>query len=417
MENHSGKKAEIQNIVVDFSITESLYASGLIFRANIKDTINFLEEYQIIGQETITIKLSRQAFFSKEEDSVTLEFTVTDYPAYAKGSQQNTQAYSLVALSPHIFSSKLQKISRAITLENSKEIEKIVTIDCSADRIGKIEKTNTVLKGCFPYSNPLDLVSWITQNSYDGYGSPFFFYETLYTGINFRSYSSLLTDEEFRTFTSSQVYVSKPNTKEDYEEKQRRILSISSDFRVSKLVPAIGGAYSSTSSFVDIAKKKINVENFAYSDLKLNNTSTEKNPILSESFKVPFGNLGFTKPISKFTTAHNVFFSENSIQNLYGNNMKNQNYSRSKAIHENMDNFVHTVTVAGDFRLNAGTIIRLNIPKSIDMGAIDKDSLSKDISLNSILSGRYIVTAVIHNFGTEYRCDLTVKKDSLSFKL
>jgi hypothetical protein len=416
--NHEGLEADIQDIVTEFTITESIYGSGLILRLEIKDSANFFEEFKLIGQERIQVRLFRQPFYDPERTELTLNFTVSEYPLYGKLQQSNTHLYSLVALSNHVFNSKLLKISRPVTKESSVEIRNILTDDLSASRFGQFETSNTTFTGVIPWSHPLQAAYWIAQNSYGEKRSPFYLFETLQSGINFRSYSSLVRGETYRTLLDSKQYSANPETVKDYIEKQNRILSITSDFRVSKLIPAVNGAWSNRVSFVDVFEKQISTEEFAYGrDVSKNDLTLEGKSILSSQFKVTSGKSQNENALDAIPEVGTTFIPFNSSVRGYADAMRNKNFLVANSVNTCIDNCVHTITVAGDFGLSAGKVVELLIPKAIDFSAYDKTSWSSEELYDSLLSGRYLITSVIHKFGTEYRSVLTVKKDSLTFDL
>lgn len=417
--NHEGKVADIQDIVTEFTVTESLYGSGLILRLDIKDSANFFEEYKLIGQEKVELTVFRQAFFEADRTEVKVEFYVSEYPLYGKTQQLNTHIYSIVALTPHVYLSKLKKISRPLSKESSLEIKNILASDLNVTRLGTFETTQTKIDGVIPWSHPLDAAYWIAQNSYGQKGSPFFLYETFKDGLQFRSYSSLVGGAVYRRLLDSRQYSAKPETQEDYIEKQNRILSIASEFRVSKLIPAVKGAWSNKAAYVNAFEKKISTESFSYQkDTAKTNLTLEGKALLSSKFKVSSGKGRGEYSLDNVTDVGTSYFaSDTSVPKNYVGVMQSRNYLIANSVNECVDNCVHTVTVAGDFSLSAGKIVELRIPKAIDFSAYDKTGWSDDDLYDSLLSGKYLITSVIHKFNEEYRCVLTVKKDSLKFYL
>jgi hypothetical protein len=74
--------------------------------------------------------------------------------------------------------------------------------------------------------------------------------------------------------------------------------------------------------------------------------------------------------------------------------------------------------VAGDFKLQCGKIISLKIPPAIDPGAnIKNTDTDNDIQRDNYFSGKYMITSVLHSFSEEYKVNLQLKRDSLTFKL
>lgn len=410
--NFSGETIDIQDIVVRFSITESLYAHGLILRLDLKDSANLIEQYKLVGQERIRVQLSKTPFFEDEGTGLELTFSVSEYPIYGKDPMQpNVQVYTIVALSPHIFTNKLTWVSRSFS-NISSEISKILRQDLnvSPTRIGVIETPKNLLKGIIPFMRPLEAAAWVTENSYGINRDPFFLFENL-KGIHFVPYSRLIAAKPYRHFTDSKLSRAEAQTKESFKEEQGRIISMSSDYRVSKLVGAIGGSYAAKNSFVDIGTKSISTESFSnksfnFKALSLNGNSSmaskwnsEKNLPLNESYD------SFTRMYPDNTTNGSAF---------YVTAAKGQNAATASAVKQNLDQYVHTVTVPGDFNLTSGVVIQLDILKAIDQAEFTKsDSWSYDDVFDLVLSGKYLITSVIHEFADVHKSILTIKKDSL----
>ena len=128
----------------DFSITESIYHTGLIFSINIKDSINFFEIGQLTGQETITVNLTQgvgpepdvevaspgntQLAASTSEKlpkTISKMFFVTEYPLYGK-TENRIEVYTIKGVSQHVYLTKSKRISKAFTGKMADFIKKIL---------------------------------------------------------------------------------------------------------------------------------------------------------------------------------------------------------------------------------------------------------------------------------------------------
>jgi len=111
--NYKGVEKDIRNLVVKFTISESLYMNSIVAKFDINDSANFFEEFPITGQETIQLKLERKSAFTTGEpvEIIDLFLFVTEYPLYGR-SGQHRHVYSLSAISPHAYTSSFRKISR-----------------------------------------------------------------------------------------------------------------------------------------------------------------------------------------------------------------------------------------------------------------------------------------------------------------
>lgn len=415
--NHKGDKIDIQNIITDFSITESIYNSSLTFRANIKDDSDFFNEFKLNGEEIIEVTLSAGTKFGDSNSSLqrAQRFYVTEYPGYARSrSHQTTQAFSVTAVSLHAFVSKFKFISRAVDDLTSTEIKKIITEDVGKIYVPTLSEwspSSESFKGIIPYMHPLDAAAWLLRRTHDDKNLPFFLYETFDSpglgenNIFLKSMQDLVEDKDvYRTYDSKVLFKAKEIGVEDYEEKSKRILDISSTFNLSKIYPASNGAFASISLFLDISDKTITEETFKY---EFNpNTAIEKYSLLSESeLKGTLGqNITELKEAAREYIPTNKFAFAN--ENNYHGLSDVGSLAKVKSYEENLDAFICDLTIAGDLKLSPGKIIKLDLvkPKEI-MG----DTRLFDIGL----SGKYLVTSIIHIFDSEYHCKIRVKRDSL----
>jgi hypothetical protein len=90
--------------------------------------------------------------------------------------------------------------------------------------------------------------------------------------------------------------------------------------------------------------------------------------------------------------------------------------NRAQSYLDNLDNVTHDLKVAGDFGLSAGKVVELLVSQSIDptvtvKGAKETNPIDR---YDDALSGRHLITSVVHNFAEEYFCEMKIKKDSVS---
>ena len=123
MVNHRGESKFIENMVVKFSLSESLYSPSCILSLSIKDSNNFFESFPCIGQETITIRLKQKEHNTDIEKSLELKFFVQDYPTYGRAPKQNhTQVYRITGISEQAYISSHKKISRSYEYQQTGKI-------------------------------------------------------------------------------------------------------------------------------------------------------------------------------------------------------------------------------------------------------------------------------------------------------
>ena len=470
--NHNGRITDIARIVTDFSITESIYHPGLILSLNVKDTVNLMEEFQLTGHETITVNLSRRTYTANNNSSsiknikidnqkLSHLFYVSEYPLYGK-FENRVQVYTLKGVSKHIFMSKFKKISRAYSGSIKNFVKEVLTNDLGVPSydIEMTEENTDVIKFIVPNLSPIDAIQWALRRAYDSHGSPFYCYETLGGKIKIDSHTDFnkrSNADAYREYKEGKFFSYPPGTLEDYDERRSRILDLSSDIRMSKLLSGSNGAYASKSIYVDIATKTIETTEFDYNNEfpklpKIGNFSTLSQRFAPEDIRA---GKSYTEDVSFWQRAENIKAGggkslsdfKNSKINYISLNSQAFNYATStgssnattafvlgntpnyhaatqasklniaESITENLETVIHDFNVAGDFELNSGKIVLLKIAPAEDPSATKKNSKlgkSPTPGVDQFFSGNYVVTSVIHNFAEDYFASVRVKTDSFS---
>lgn len=424
LSNHKGDKVDIKTFVTDFTITESIYRTSLILNLNVKDTVNIIEEYKLTGQEVINVVLARKDYGSTDEQIINLDFLISEYPLLGKLNNR-LQVFSISAISPYAFLSKLKRISRAYSGTLGEFIKSVLEKDLNVDP-KKIILSKSVSPSCkfiVPNLAPLDAISWALRRSYDQNGSPFYCYQTLNGDIHIASQGDMVTKETYKQFDEGKFFKSTRATEADkiadYKERARRILSITSDFRMSKYLAGANGAYASTTNYLDLSTKTMSRKIFHYERDFKKMTFIEKNNVISPFFHPEKNNLKDT--MSNYPDSNVNFISTNS--KAFNGNQKNYHsptlngaINKAQAHTENLDTLIHDVSLCGDFKVNSGVMVDLKLSPSIDPQVTVKTGESEgDVIKDQFFSGRYLVTAAVHRFDDEYTVDIKLKKDSLPF--
>ena len=432
MTNYKGEVQDIQNIAVKMSITESIYTQSLVLSLTLKDSTNFIEEFPIIGEEKIRVKISYKKRNGKDK-SIDLKFFVTEYPIF--GSSEN-QAYvqiiRLMAISEQSYISNQKKISRTYSNNTAKEIQEILKRDLNLPD----NKFKTTIdpylaisssKGIINRQRPMDVIEWFRKQTYDQYQSPFFLYQTLNGKYKLYSLASMTDDNVnrvFDTYIDRREGMTIPSTgalsEEEYRQRETTIISVSSDLKLNKSVQSRRGAFASRNNFLDYSNKSYTTIDYNYdlNFLKRNRPTLENKSVISNQFKI--GDNVFTD----FNNSHCEYISLNSksfpeTSSNY-NNMSKGSRQFLNAYNSLFNTITHDITLNGNFKLNAGRKIELIFPKSIDPFEYRKFSDGKDPQghINKFLSGKYIITSAIHEFeNDEYYVNLRVKRDSFSVDL
>jgi len=420
--NHSGDQADIRSLVTDFTITESIYRSSLVLTMNVKDPVNLVEEYQFTGQEKINVVLARKDFGSYDEQVIDLNFFVSEYPLLGKMNNR-LQVYSITAISPFAFISKLKRISRAYSGNIGDFVKGVLITDLGVDpkKVFISSAATVSAKFIVPNMNPLDAIFWALRRAYDERGSPFYCYQTLNGDIRLDSQTDMVSRGSYKEYEDGKFFQSDRQNdagiEADYKERAKRILTMSSDFRMSKYIAGSNGAYASTTNYLDLSTKTLTRSVFNYEKNFKKMSSVDANEILSPFFwPEDTGETMADYPNSKInfvSTNSNAF---NGIEGNYHAPTLDGSINKAQAHIENLDSIIHDISLAGDFKVNSGVAINLSIAPSIDPEVtVQNDNSKGDDVQDKFFSGKYVVTAVAHKFSEEYTMDLKLKKDSLPF--
>lgn len=420
--DHTGQNEyDIQALVTDFSITESIYRPALTLSMNVKDPVNFMSQARISGHEKIRVKLSRKKYTGEsgagQEEKVDIVFYATEYPVYGK-SNNLVQAYSIRAVTKHGYITKLKKISRYFNGDIAEIVRSIAINDLGIDPESLVfsDKSTGQISGIFPNIEPLDAIYWILRRAYDDDGSPFYFYQALDGKIYLRSHAELVTGAEYREYIDAKFFQQDPSSVEMYDEIAKRILSLNSELNLAKPYQANRGAYASRSIYVDISQKLISAVDFDYLESVQTMPTIEGYPVLSDAFSLEGGPTPQTINTYTFAKINYIPTNEYSVSGGYNYNSTTRDGSINKAnaYAETLDSIQHDVTVAGDFSLNCGKIVGLRLQPAIDPNVNKIGYTVPEISptVDPFLSGGYLVTSVQHNFSEDYFTEIRVKRDS-----
>ena len=420
LRNHKGDEKDIQHLVVKLSLAENLFTPSVNLKLSVKDSNNLIENLELIGQETVHVRIS---YFLRDEDferELDLFFFVTEYPTYGRVSSEHTQVYTINGVSEQMFLSGLRKISRGFNNNTALEIQKIMTVDLGlpADKFIYSGDSTTSMSGVINTQTPLRAIEWLRSSTVDANYAPFYFFQNINGFYTLISHSAFLEDETYQTYTYGKGFKQKPLTAADFSERATRIIECSSKLGMSKIKQARQGAWSSISRYLDISDKTYTPHQYDYnSDFKKDISTHPGNSALSDSFLVQ------SEKLTKNPDARTEFLSTN--KNAFDGVLTNYNNELIKSRHyinayQALSNsYVHDIKLYGDFGLNPGRIIELQFPKAIDPMVNKKYTNTSDFELfDQSISGKFLVTSVVHKFeNSEYFVNVRCKKDTLSIEV
>jgi hypothetical protein len=400
---NKGIELNIENLVNNFYINESLDTPFLEMNIQIVDGANLLEEHELNGNEKIKM-LIKQSPLTDNSKTIKWELNlrVSEVYGYVR-NLPSKQFYNLKCTSEHMYlnASKILRRSFEGTIgELIKKICKDIQIEPKLIN----ESSKNVIKGIYPTIRPIQAANWLLRNAFED-GTPFYFYETVRSGLHFDSYKSMVNKDVYKTFDYKPQIKNALGGDDAFEEISKRVRKITGPFNMSQLSAVSQGAYSSSLFTVDIATKEFKESNYTYKDnLKLN-----KYEPFSKEHKI------FDRGYDVLKESKNYYISLNSKAfnqtNYHG--PLDQTILKGESYLKNINFNVLEITIPGDFELEVGNKIILEVVKATTSEHLNNPASMKD----KYLSGIYLVSDISHIFNEEFFQIVKIKRDSLGVNI
>lgn len=420
IENVDGDARDISPMVGYIKLHESIFAPALVCEIGIRDEANFLEEFNITGNEIIHIEIETKSF--NLENTLSYTFNVQEYNDYARNAENSqVQAYTLVAVSEHAYIAPLKTISRTISGTSTSIIERIMKDDLNVSKFLTFGKCGTQFDGNINISNPLKAAMSVVNTAADINRTPYFLYQDLSGVVQLASLSYINDRDEnpvYKTFVNKQKLVTTPNTHAHYLERSTQMLKVNSNIGLAPSLQAKKGAFASENRYIDIATKTYRKYIFdAPNVLKSEHSTSKKAAAQGQSVKNKRESEAGS-PLNKIPQANIAYHyvnrsSYNGPKNM--NELAEEQSHISRAYISNYDACSHSFKVMGDTLLNPGRTIALHFPKATDPLIYKEYSGKSDTEqFDLMLSGQYLIFSAIHTFKDGvHETEIVAKTDSL----
>jgi len=281
IENVDGDTRDISSMIGYIKIHESIFAPALVCEVGIRDESNFLEEFNITGNEILHIDIDTKSF--DIENTLSYKFHVQEYNDYARNADNSqVQAYTLVGVTEHAYIAPLKTISRTISGTNVSIIERIMRDDLNVSNFVSFGKCGTQFDGNINISNPLKAAMTVLDTAADINRTPYFLYQDLSGFVQLTPLSYINDRDEspiYKTFINKQKLVTTPNTHANYLERSTQMLKVNSNIGLAPSLQAKKGAFASENRYIDIAKKNYRKHIFDASKVLKSEYSTSKKDV------------------------------------------------------------------------------------------------------------------------------------------
>lgn len=415
----TGKTYDIVELVEEINVFENIYTAAVTGDIVIKDTTNIIQNFPIIGEERLALKL--QTPQSVPEPETTIDFTLSPLIIYKINSQrqdgETAQVISLQFGSAEAFRNTTTRVSQSYSGQPNEIVEKILRDETylKSKKTFYYEPTANLTKVVFPNLRPFKCIGHLTNISNSGVNnaSPsYLFYETT-KGFHFRTFDSMCREEPKFYFKEN---VGAQLNDKGVVDVQLNLDTIVNYQRISSkdtIKNLNSGMISSKLITHDVYNKRVDLYKYDYLDnfdRDVHPDNGESTPIISES-KDPdtFKSLTENEDTKLFvvSTASGYSFEEGGNYPYQSDN-KNQTLQRKVARKQQFENgYILNLEINGQTFIQAGDKINLEIGASSTL-TDDKDDAQ--------LSGNYIVTHLRHTFTKsqelKHKIVMQIAKDS-----
>ena len=259
----TGFGQDITNQVRAIEIFEDIYSpfiSGVIV---LKETIDYINLFPLIGEEFINISIHTPSMPQKIDQ----QFAIYKLANRMKTNDSN-QLYEIFFTSKETLVDVNKKVSKSYNGKASDIVNEIVK-----DKINGLESTKNLIleesinniKYISNYWSPVKNINYISELAKNFGNFPSYLFFENRKGLNFSSLQTMYTQDPIQTFTDDSYFrdfTYAGNTVRNVEEEYKRIIDIEVPLLYDYIDRAAGGMYSSRKFTYDIVTKKYTLDNF-----------------------------------------------------------------------------------------------------------------------------------------------------------
>jgi hypothetical protein len=296
------------------------------------------------------------------------------------------QYYTLGFCSDELIVSQNTKISKHFSGKISDTVAKIFTEEraLNSDKLIYIDETQNSYSFISAYWTPIETINWLAKRAINKSGVPnYLFFETNQS-FEFTSVDTLIKGNPVRNYVFSDadantIYGESGN----FDKKYEIVQSIDTQVTFDYLRNISNGMYASRLTTFDVTSKAVNVTNFDYIDDFDKSGHLDQFPLTTDT-------------LARRKVASLYFLEKNSY--LHGK-FEPQNQSKYFLQHNSLlaqlSAFKLNLTVPGRTDIKAGNTIKLKLPKYSEL---TKNEINSDDAESSYYTGKYLVTAIKHQF-------------------
>jgi hypothetical protein len=419
-----GTYVNLLDYLVEINIYESLFSGSVSGTITLADSTNLISMMPLMGEELLFMNIKTPGM----EDKFSIYKTFRIYAISDKiyGDDASKLIYHLNFTTTETFNDLNNPIYRAFEGTPSQIITRIYEDYLQADRNVSLSKnldetknpltildnpTNKI-KFVSPGWTPIQCINWIASKSVpqNKTSANFLFWETT-KGFYFGSTNTLFNNLEevsLGEYVYSESYI---NTL-SIDERPLAMFAIKSmiiEKSFDQLENTMTGYLSNRLLDIDLYNKQYNENDYDHID------RFEDYPHLSEGTSIPLAYKNITRnPKSHIRVNYSTPKLHSKIENNFDEVTK-YIFGKRRASLVELGNFKMQIVIPGRTDIEAGTVIKIKIPKKTPgpLGNEDRTSYESD----PLYSGYYLITDVAHKINPKsHFTTLTITKDSFSKK-
>ena len=405
--SNKSNPVDIRQMIMKLDFIESLGQPYIECVAFLQDAGNFLSTLKLNGNEKVSFTIGRK----KQDDSETLdenqkwelELQVMELYGYSRMSTSK-QFYTLKMVSPWLMANNAKQVVNAFEGTIASNIEKLLKNNLGIERIEKINTSSkTPVKGVYPSMKPMQAALWLLNSCYEE-SMPFFLYETCNKGIYLDSLKGMFEKEVSHTFELKPYFGSNPGTPEYYDEVAKRIVKFSSPLNYSQFANVQKGVYASKVEMIDIFNKKFIVNEYRYKD------NEKLNKFQPFSKNDEFGGVKLNETVN--SKSYYISLNDGAFEDANIHTPLNNTIMKGEAQYEALSTNTMNMDIMGDFGLEVGNIIQVDVSKASSAEQMDEAKM-----IDKYLSGKYLVKKIESTMYEKFTQRLTLVRDSVGIDI
>lgn len=398
----NGTYQDITNQVLTIQIFEDLFSPFITGNIVIKDSLDLVNLFPFVGEETLELKISTPTLKDGNIDAKFYIYKMTDRDLVGDKSVvyqlHFTSLDAVVDLNKAIsktFSGKVSDIAKTLLTDTANGLQTTKTLN--------IEETSNSTKYVSNFWSPIKNLFYIVSNAANKSGSPSYLYFENRDGYNFISLDTLFTKPVLQEFVYDNYVRDKlqgggniRNVNEDFKRIETITIPEAFDY-ISRIR---NGMYGSKQYNYDIVSKKISSKNYDMLQSFDSRNHLNRYPLASK------------KAVYRYN-------SKIDFEPKYYNNFSNfGDVTNSSIIQERtsvlkqIESTKIQIIVPGRMDYTVGRKVTVTLPRIEPYTAEDRDPTDK------MFSGTYIISAINHYINRErHECTLELVKDSYETNL